>query len=207
VHEVPRSAVLVHAAVLGQAVGDLDRALEAQAPGAQLDGGGDLLAGAVGEVVQAADRRRRGVAGPQDDVLAVDVDRQLALEDLEALGEREVAVQRVAAAGRDLERDQRALAAALLARLEEGRAVALDRVVEAARLDGGGGCGQGLAPGRGLGPQQCADRARPRRRPRRRSRVVLRDGSSGPRQSPTWPRCPTGSALPRLRTRSRASRA
>jgi hypothetical protein len=140
-HEVPRDAVLVHAAVLGQAVGDLDRALEAQAAGAQLDGGGDLLAGAVGEVVQAADRRRRGVAGPQDDVLAVDVDRQLALEDLEALGEREVAVQRVAAAGRDLELDQRALAAALLARLEEGRAVALGRVVEAARLDGGGGCG------------------------------------------------------------------
>jgi hypothetical protein len=69
------------------------------------------------------------------------MDRQLALEDLEALGEGEVAVQRVAAAGRDLELDERALAAALLARLEEGRAVALGRVVEAARLDGGGGCG------------------------------------------------------------------
>jgi hypothetical protein len=112
------------------------------------------------------DRRRRRVAGAQDDVLAVDVHGQLTVDDLEALGEGEVAVQRVAAVGRDLELDQRALAAALLAGLEEGRAVALDRVVEAARLDGGGGCGQWSLLVRGLGPPQCADT---------RARVVVRD--------------------------------
>jgi hypothetical protein len=82
-----------------------------------------------------ARRGDRLVAGSEDVQETVRTDGDLAFDAGEALGVAEMAVQRVAAAGSELDLEQRPGATRLGRRLEEGREVLLDRAVDLTRLD------------------------------------------------------------------------
>ena len=83
--------------------------------------------------MQAARGRDGLVARPEFVADAVYLDGQSPFEHLEALAVAEVVVRGDLPARRDLELCERPLAAGVLARLEEGGRVALDRVVDPPR--------------------------------------------------------------------------
>src|SRR5918997_1706699 len=115
-----------------EAVGNLETLLEAAMTGPERDEEPDRLVRSVVEAVQRAFGRNRLLARGQDAGLATDHPLQRALHDLEVLGVGEVVVGRRAPAGGGLYLDKGAFATRLLAGLQEGRVVLLDRVVDPA---------------------------------------------------------------------------
>ena len=106
---------------------------EARAPGSKLDLDDAGILARIAPGVDTAGGRDGLVTRSELMLDAVDLDGELSFEHREALAIGEVVVRGDLPAGRDLEFGKRPCAAGLLARLQEGSGVALDRVIDPSR--------------------------------------------------------------------------
>src|ERR671916_1364821 len=128
--EVLRQPFGVRVAVRSEAVSYPERFLETAVARPEFDQESSRPAGGVVEVVQRVLRRDGLLSRGQGAGFAADHHLQRTRDHLEVLGVRQVVVRRRPPAGGDLDLDEGVLATRLLARLQEGGAVLLDRVVD-----------------------------------------------------------------------------